>query len=500
MTISLSQSWLLWGLVLVVGFPLLMVALGELILQLEKRQHPFVKVVREVRNWVLPLAALFFLLTQVLGVSDENMPIKIVATLAWVALIGAALSLVNALLFTGAKPNSWQAEIPKLFRDLVRTFLIAIGFAIVLSAVFGVDLGGLIAALGIGSVVIGLALQDTLGNLFSGVALLFERPFQIGDWLQVGEKKGKVLEINWRSVHLVTRELEQLIVPNSVLAKEIIRNYSQPKAMHVEPVMIGFSYGDAPNKVKRVMQETALDTRGVMKDPAPIVVTVSYDDFAITYMVRLFIEDYDQLPMIRNEFVTRIWYAARRNSLTMPFPTRDVYHHPLSKANSDDSLRQLARYMSSLPSLAMVTNDVLEEAAAQAVLGHFGKGESIICQGQQNVKVHFVLAGEAIVVAKDLHGHSITVAELSRGDFFGYSALLANEPSGVTVTAAEDLEVLILETESMQTLLNKTPRFAQQISAVIAARQNKIKEFKTASRARGVSLLTSQPADAQATK
>ncbi|MGB3299021.1 MAG: mechanosensitive ion channel domain-containing protein [Phormidesmis sp.] len=477
MDISLLQQWLVWGLGLMVAFPLLMLGLGELVLQLDKRQHPMARAVREVRNWVIPTAALFFLLTKVLAVDESWAPIKIVEALAWVSLIAAALTFVNTLLFTGAKPNTWQAEMPKLFRDLIRTLLIGVGGALVLSQVFNQDLGGLVATLGVTGIVLGLALQDTLGNLFSGVALLFERPFELGDWLEVDGKKGKVIEVNWRSVHIVTRELELLVLPNSVLSQAVIRNYNRPHSQHVEPVDIGFSYEDAPNTVKRVMREAALDTTGVLKNPLPIVQTISYDDFSIAYRVRLFLEDYAQVPAIRDEFVTRIWYAARRNGLSIPFPIRDVFHHQVPKLKTDETGRRLANYMKSLPSLAMVDDDVLEEIAQQTSLSHYGRGESAIAQGQGNVKLHFVLAGSAIATTQDTTGRKHAIAEMTRGDFFGYSALLGNEPSPMTITATEDLEVLVLEIDAVQKMLNKTPRFSQQISAVIADRQRKLKEI-----------------------
>jgi len=479
MDLSLSEDWLAWGLALMILFPLIMVGLGELMLQLEKQQHAMTRVVKELRNAVIPLAALFFFLTKVLDQPESALPIQIVETLAWVSLIVVALSVVNALLFTGAKVGTWQAEMPKLFRDLVRSVLIVAGIAIVLKSVFGVNLQGAFTALGLGSVVLGFALQDTLGNLFSGVALLFERPFEIGDWLEVNGQKGRVIEVNWRSVHIVTRELEQLIVPNSVLSQAMIRNYNRPQPRHVEPVDIGFSYDDAPNTVKRVMYETAMDTEGVLAHPAPMIQTISYDDFSIAYRVRLFLEDYSEVPRIRDEFVTRIWYAARRNGLSIPFPIRDVFHHHTPKVSADDSLMRLARYMKALPSLAMVADEVLEELAPQVALAHFGCSESVICQGQSDVKVYFVLAGSAIANFTNTQGRRHTIAEMVRGDFFGYSALLSREPSPMTVTATSDLEVLVLEVDAVQKMLNRTPRFAQQVSTVIEARQKKLKELDT---------------------
>ena len=478
MNISLSDDWLLWGAIIIAGFPLLMLALSELILRLDKRRRPLVKVVRALRNWVFPLAGLFFLLTKVLGIESDQLPIQLIETLAWIAIIAAALSFANIVLFTDAKPNSWQASLPKLFRDLIRTVLILVGGALVLSTVFDQDLGGLIATLGIGGIVIGLALQDTLGNLFSGVALLFERPFEVGDWLEVNGQEGKVIEVNWRSVHLMTRELEQLIVPNSALAGAMIRNYNKPDPRCILIVDIGFSYDDPPNKVKRVMMEAALDTKGVLNNPTPIIVTHSYDDFSIAYKVKLFIEDYGLAPAIRNDFVTRIWYAARRSGLAIPFPIRDVFHHQPPKVANDETLRRLATYMKSLPSLAMVEDEVLEDIAPQATLAHFGQGESVVAQGQMDIKMHFVLAGKATIFAVSADGRRQSISEVSRGDFFGYAALLSNEPSAVNITASEDLEVLVLEIDAVQNMLNKSPRFAQQLSGVVADRQSKLKALQ----------------------
>ncbi|MEO0884886.1 MAG: DUF6111 family protein, partial [Cyanobacteria bacterium J06648_10] len=118
MGISLSEQWLPWGIGLIVLFPLLMVGLAELALQMRTRNHPMVKVVEEIRVWVIPSAALFFLLTRVVELPEGDRPIQVVETLAWISLIVAALSFVNVLLFTGAKPGTWQRDMPKLFRDL----------------------------------------------------------------------------------------------------------------------------------------------------------------------------------------------------------------------------------------------------------------------------------------------------------------------------------------------------------------------------------------------
>jgi CRP-like cAMP-binding protein len=116
------------------------------------------------------------------------------------------------------------------------------------------------------------------------------------------------------------------------------------------------------------------------------------------------------------------------------------------------------------------------------------------------VQLHFVLAGSAIAIAQDASGRKHTIAEMTRSDFFGYSALLANEPSPITVTATEDIEVLVIQTDAVQKMLNQTPRFAQQLSAVIDARQNRLREINPVQERTGSRLSSSFSASASASK
>ena len=370
-----EQDWFIWGAILIIVFPFATLFLGEVIYRAKSKNKLLVATLRIVRNFIFPSLAIFILLNKILGLSQETTPLRIVQTALWLFTLHGSLTIVNGLLFDQAQSGSWQANVPRLFRDLSRVFLILCGVAIVLSLVWGTDLGGVFAALGVGSIVIGLALQDTLGNLFSGIALLFERPFDEGDWIEVDSTIGKVIEINWRSVHMLTRELEMLVIPNAVLAGATIRNYRRPQKLHIETIDLGFSYDDPPNKVKQVMIETALGTKGVLHRPEPVVQTISYDDSSICYRVRLFLSDYDKVPTIRDEFVTRVWYAAERYSLNIPFPIRTLYHNPPTKINPAEIIEGYFDQLNSLTSFTSTEDEILRELAANATTKSFGEGE-----------------------------------------------------------------------------------------------------------------------------
>ncbi|MGB7413367.1 MAG: mechanosensitive ion channel family protein [Thermosynechococcaceae cyanobacterium] len=473
----LQRPWLLWSIGLTVFFPLAMVALNEGIFKLQRQGKALAQTLKIIRNWVLPTFVVFLFVTQVIGLNPDLTPIRLVQTLLLLATLIMALSLINILLFVEAGSNTWQAQVPKLLRDLVRFVLILVGTALVLSIVWKTDLGGLITALGVSSIVIGLALQDTLGNVFSGIALLFGRPFKVGDWLQLGDTVGKVNEVNWRAVHLMTREQEMLIIPNSVLAKEIFKNYNRPIKMHVEPIDVGFSYNDPPNKVKRVMMEVALATKGVLEKPPPVIQTINYNDSSIDYRVRLFLNDYSKVPQIRDEFMTRVWYAAHRYGLNIPFPIRTVFHQQVEPVNREMERSRVLEELRSLPSFAMIDPDTLTDLLPDIEIRNFGEGETVIRQGDVGVKLHLILKGR-VKVSVNSRGIDAEIDRFERGEFFGTLTLLTNEANPNTVVALEDLEVAVFETEALHIMLARTPRLAQEMGAVIEARRNAIELAK----------------------
>ncbi len=456
-----------------VGFPTIMLVLNESIVYTRKQGKPLVQTLRILRNLVLPIFVGFIVLTKVIGLDTEQTVIRLIQTSLWVSLIHAALSFVNVLLFVDVGGHTWQAQVPKLLRDLTRFFLILIGTAFVLSLVWKTDLGGLLTALGVSSIVIGLALQDTLGNLFSGIALLFGKPFVIGDWLKFGDTVGKVVEINWRAVHLITRNKEMLIVPNSVLAKEVFYNYRRPQPLHGEPLELGFSYDDPPNKVKQVIRQAALETPGVLSEPKPIIQTSAYGDSSINYYVRLYLKDYERVPDIRDAFMTRVWYAAKRHQLTIPFPIRTLIHEKAPKADSN-GIHRVVSELRSLPCFVTTHAEILEQLVTNADFQSFGQDERIIYQGQEDVKLHFLLFGQVQMRVLNSGNHEQEVLTLTQGDFFGATALLSREPSAYSIIALSDVEVMILEIEAIQVIIDSTPQLAREMDEIIEARQKAI--------------------------
>ncbi|MBW4659184.1 MAG: mechanosensitive ion channel [Drouetiella hepatica Uher 2000/2452] len=475
-----KPDWLTWIGALVIAFPLLMFLLGEVIARLERKKRSLVAPILILRNLVLPTLALFLLLHKVLNLTRDSSLVRVVESVLWVFIIYAVLTLINIVLFEEAGAGSWQAQTPKLFLDLSRFFLILVGIAIVLSSVWGADLGGLLTALGVGSLVIGLALQDSLGNLFSGIALLFERPLTAGDWVRIGDDEGKVIEVTWRSVHLQTWSRDLLVVPNSELAKGSFKNLSRPTRLHVETFEIGFSYDDPPNRVKQILKQAALETEGVLLDPPPWVVTTAYADFYISYKIGLFAESYEKALGVRNDFSTRLWYVAKRHGLSIPYPISTEYEAQISLPTVENPSVRIAKTLNSIPSLSAVAPTLIDQLNGNAVTQDYGSNEIVVAEGDRLPGLYIVLKGHAEMSVSGRSGRQ-QVARLSQGDIFGEKAsLLSEQVSDVSVVALDDLELMILDADTLQMLLTRNPRFASTLGDIMEMRRKVLQVAKVA--------------------
>src|ERR1700733_8849224 len=228
---TFHSSWFYWAVGVALGFPAGVVLLTELHHALLRRNSRLVRQVGLLRNFLLPLGALLLLLVEAAQIPARDGLVRILSTVFGFLVLVLLLSGLNATVFEGAPEDSWRKRLPTIFLDVTRFALIGIGLAPLLSPIWGVRVGGLFTALGVGSVVIGLMLQNSVGQVVSGLFMLFEQPFRINDWLDTGTARGRVIEVNWRAVHIHTGHGLQ-ITPNSVLAATSFTNLSRPPGTH----------------------------------------------------------------------------------------------------------------------------------------------------------------------------------------------------------------------------------------------------------------------------
>jgi small-conductance mechanosensitive channel len=471
----IQQSMWIWGLIFAIGFPILNVALAEGIGRLEEHANPLAKFLHNVRRFLLPSLTVFLVMRELFGFTKADVSLRIVETVFWIAAIVTCVSLVNAVLTPRSRKKPWQIHIPGLFFEVTRIGIILAICAYILGGVWAVDLSKVAEALGIGSLVMALALQDTLSNLVSGFLLLFEGPFKIGDWIRVGELEGEVIELNWRAVRLKTRDKDVIIIPNSVLGKDAIYNYTLLDPLHTETVDLTFSNKYPPNFVKRILQTTALATEGILSDPQPVVITKAYETFAIVYEVRFYVVNFIDLLQVRDDFMTRVYYAAKRNNLTMPAPVSiQGNNFDLNALKVDEEQLDVAAYLRSLSYFTDIPSEQLEKVASKAILEDYGVGEKLLKIGELNQGLYIIRSGSVKLSVKDIHDRDRDCAYLSKNDIFGEMALLTGELSPVAATVIDDLQMIIIDSDSANQLIESNPKFATEMNYFIEERRKTV--------------------------
>ncbi|MFM8251302.1 MAG: mechanosensitive ion channel domain-containing protein [Planctomycetota bacterium] len=453
---------------LAVGFPLVLLFLNELIGASERRGKVWSPHLRTLRNLIAPSVALLAFVRLILKYPQESFTSQMVETIVWVFLLYATLGFVNDIVFGWAQTDSWRQKVPTLFRDLLRAMLVAIGAMVIYSQVWGNNLEGALTALGVGSVVVGLALQEPLGNIVSGLMLLFERPLNVGDWVNADGAIGKVIEINWRSVHIETPTRELRIVPNVSLYKGAFSNLSRPTPVRTEVVEIGFSYDDAPNRVKEVMQELLTTTPGVLSNPAPVVRTVEYADFSVNYRLIFSVSSQENLGATRDAVMTRLWYIIRREGLTIPYPIQMEYGPDESPSKPTPTARQLvAAHPRFLPALS-------ESAAEAELLIEYAAGEVIADAQRKFAGVVLIVQGRIALSTKNHEQQYVKVAELLAGECIGDHMTVGSMGEETQLVALTDVILSRLEQREVERLLNSSPTIASSIGDAIEVRRQAV--------------------------
>jgi len=360
-----------------------------------------------------------------------------------------------------------------LLRDLLRLLLVGIGLAIVYSFVWGREIQGAIAALGVTSIVVGLALQEPLGNLFSGLVLLMERPFEVGETIEVGNVSGEVKAVNWRSAHIKAMGGAIQIVPNSKLNKETILNLSRPQPIRMEMIDIGFSYQDPPYKVHQALLELLLQTEGVLNSPKPIVVTLGYSDFSVKYRLIYRTAEEDRWP-VKNKLVTRIWYLARRHGFTMPYPVHVALQHDQQRpfgAAEPEAAELLAQF----PRLPEISR---EDRAGTRPLT-FGAGERLFDEGDDLDGVYFVVSG-AVSLQMVRDGQASEIATIRAGEFCGETGMHGHQAADTRAVALEDTAVVLIAPDVVRHLFEASPRLARETGHALEVHRKALQSARTA--------------------
>ncbi len=403
-------------------------------------------------------------------------PQRAVAFVSLVALLAAAGRCVVLLFFDVALSRRVEGGVPRIVRDTAQGGVYMAVFFFALRA-SGVEPGSLLTTSALLTAAIGLSLQDTLGNLFAGLAIQVQRPFAPGDWIQFDDQPshiGRVAEVNWRATRVVTLDEVEVTVPNGLIAKAPIVNYTRPTRLSRRSLYVFAPAETPPHEVHEAITSALHGSFGVLDEPAPSVVTNRFvPESGMEYWVRFFTERFDQRDRVDGEARDRIWYAFRRSGFTLPAAQRRVLVEQLTderKAREQASwVERRLRTIRRVPLFATLTDVEKRSLAEDCRLRLYAAGEVVMRRGEQGNELFVIDRGD-VALSAEHEGRSIDLARLSEGSFFGERGAMTGEPRIATVTAETDLELLVVSHAALQRLVTEKPAIADVLSRALAER------------------------------
>jgi len=434
------------------------------------------------RRLALPLVTLalfaliyYFLPALTAGLGDDSAKLigQIVRVGLWLCVVALAIRAGSALVFELLPRARRVRETPRFVQDIFALIAYVLLTALVLKTVFpDLSLGALLSGSALVGVILGLALQETLGNLFAGLSLQADKPFELGDVITVGAFSGVVESITWRAVKIRTFQNHVVLLGNAQLAKESIEVCPRDN-LNARLVLFNAVYTDSPVKVIHVVREAMREAENVSQAITPIIRVRNLGDFAVDYEVKYWLVDYakynDTDALIRQ----LIWYAFRRNGLTFAYPTQTLYlerpaqHTEKSRATRLD---RLTERLSAVDIFSPLTQEELARLASAAGSHTYAPGESIIRAGDAGDSMFVVNRGGVEVRISD-NGRPVTVASLGEGEFFGEMALLTGQPRSANVVATEETEGLEIGHHALKQLFEANPDLAESLSHTVAERR-----------------------------
>lgn len=406
--------------------------------------------------------------------------VHIIKIILGMALVVIAVRFVNYLVFNLVLRNASQNEIASLVRTILSVIVCIVAFFIIFQSQYpAVQLAPLFTGSTILGIVVGLALQDTLGNLFAGIALQADQPFQVGDVINIQSRwTGVVESVSWRGVKLRTFQNKIVVISNSSLGKEFIE-VAPRENLNARLVFFNTLYANSPATTAHVIREAVRQCENVSAKIRPIVRIRNLGDNGIDWEVKYWLEDYtkfnDSDALIRE----RIWYTFQREELEFAYPTRTL--HIETKTQEDafvETDSDVLDLINDIPLFEPLTEAEIESIARASNLRVFAPKEKIVRRGQKGNSMFVIYRGTVTVQIRE-DNKIKTLRKLKKGEFFGEMALFTGEPRTATVVADEETEVLEIKHFCLKPIIEANPQLVESFGKIIERRRaalNKLSE------------------------
>lgn len=410
--------------------------------------------------------------------NSSEWAIKILTIGLWLSMAFLLVRLVGEFVFFIFRKRKGY-EAPSLMRDLFALVAYVVSIALILRLAFpNLSFGALLSGSALLGIILGLALQDTLGNLFAGISLHADKPFQVGDVITVGKFTGVVESITWRAVKVRTFSNHIVLLSNSSIAKEPIEVCPRGNA-NARIVFFNTMERESPAKVIQIARAAVRECENVLRYMTPVVRIRDFGESGVDYEIKYWLEDYakhnDTDALVRQ----RLWYAFARQKIEFGYPVRtiEISRMPAADTAPLPQADGLTKRLSAIEIFSPLTEEQVTRLAATAEHLTYAPGETIIREGEQGSSMFVMHRGRVQVQVKD-KGRTRIVNTLQPGDFFGEMALFTGEARTADCIAVDETEVLQIGRQALKKLFDMHPELVESLSQTIAERRLGLKSSR----------------------
>jgi len=384
----------------------------------------------------------------------------------WISLSLLLVNIVRKIVVFEHRPREGR-----LLRDLL-SGAIYIGTGLSLIAyVFNVPVGTVIATSGVFAIVIGLALQSTLNDVFSGIALNLGRPYLVGDWIVLEDNlQGRVIETNWRSTHLLSGTNDIIILPNSTLAKSRLTNYSSPDESHGITMTVKFQPTERPEILADMVRTALLGcTKLLRSSPASVAVTALEGD-AVSLEINCRVKDVGKTSDARNEVFDLVYRHARAAGLRLALPAGWAGAAPSEPvAYSEQGALDCLLAIPLFNALTRSEREMLADGMRPVL---YPKGSVISSQGSALVSLILIQRGVVLIERRE-DVRRTEIARLSPGDLFGERGVLMGQVEAGDATALTPVIVYEIAKDRLSPFMKERPEIVEQLGFILSHRLEK---------------------------
>ena len=391
--------------------------------------------------------------------------------IAWVALIIFVVRVVDAFIFDVVMSRRRNVIAPQLLRQIVALILYMLLFASALKLVLDYDVKTALTGGAVLAAVVGLALQDTLGNLFSGIALHMEGAFDVGDVVHSGEHIGVVESVSWRATRMRGFNNQMIILPNSVIARERLEIFPNAN-LNARVIQFGVDYNVPPATVIGIVSQAAAHVDGVARELPCFARVANFADSSVVYEIKYHTRVYAQRDRIDADIRKAVWYALQRNKIAFATPVRAFQNYTPPEVRHEVSADDVLTRLREVDILSPLTETARQTIAAATRIHFYSKGETILRHAAAGDSMFVVHTGTASVrLPDDSEQGWHEVAQLGPGTVFGEMALLTGETRTADVVALTDVTALEIGKDSLQPVLTDHPDLVLAITAKVIQRK-----------------------------